>query len=274
MRAHSKWMAVPSKCPKLTSSFQLHFWLSCFLCSGLAGWTNEQGLREFTVFDLPISPCPNGWRLREFAILFLGIPTSRDCESSWLDFANFSVSQLAETTRVCHLTLPISPCFNGLRLREFALWQLISWCPNEQRLREFAVWICRILGVQMSRDCESLPFDFANLWVLSGNRESLTFDFAYFSASQRADTARVHRLTLPISWCPNERRVQELVVWLCQFICVQMSRDCESSPFDFTNLSLMSGDCKSSSFDLDNFSESNWAETVRVRRLTSPIYRK
>ena len=140
---------------------------------------------------------------------------------------NTHLYQWAETARVRHMTLPISRC------------------PNVQRLREFTVWLCQFLGVLMSGDCksllfdhcqflgvpisgdyESLPFDFNNLSVKSGDCESSLFDFANFSVSQWAETARVRRLTLPISPCPNGRILREFLFWFCQFIGVPSGRDC------------------------------------------------
>ena len=43
---------------------------------------------------------------------------------------------------------------------------------------------CQFLGVPISGDYESLPFDFNNLSVKSGDCESSLFDFANFSVSQ------------------------------------------------------------------------------------------
>ena len=161
---------------------------------------------------------------------------SGDWKSSPFDIANFSLSQWAETARVRHMTLPISRC------------------PNVQRLREFTVWLCQFLGVPMCGDYVGSPFDFNNLSVMSGDCESSLFDYANFSVSQWAETVRVRRLTLPISPRPNGRRLREFAIWLCLFLAVLMSRDCESSSQDFAN-----------------FSVSQWAETARVCGLTLPI---
>ena len=143
---------------------------------------------------LPISRPKERW-MQEFTVrhfLFLGVPMSGDCKSSLFYFAHFSESQWEETAGVQTLTFPISSC------------------PIERIVQEFAFWLCQFLGVPMSSNCKCSPLD-----------------LAYFTVSQGAETARVHFLTLPISWLPNERWLQEFALWLWQFLGVPRSWDCE-----------------------------------------------
>ena len=112
--------------------------------------------------------------------------------------------------------------------------------------------------------------------------------------AQWAATARVRILTLPISRCPNERRLQVFAIRLSLFLgvpiflYVPMSENGERRPLTLpiswcpnertllefaVRLSLflgvpMSRHCESSPLDFVFFSASQWAETGRVCFLT------
>ena len=106
-------------------------WQLFFAKSSMSQWVGSARVEFLTLL---ISRCSTERWLQEFAVrlcLFLGVPRSRHCESSPLDFVFFSVSH-----------------------------------PNEWRLQEFAFLLGLFLGAPMSGNCESTLLDLTHFSVL------------------------------------------------------------------------------------------------------------
>ena len=122
---------------------------------------------------------------------------------------------------------------------------------------------------QMSNHCSPHSF---------GDCKCSPFEFAYFVVSKWVVTAMVQRFTFPISRCSNDRQLRDFTIWLCQFLCVPMSKNWQSRPLTLPiswcpnekkmrEFTLSPNERRLQEFALDfaNFS-SQGAVTARVHR--------